>query len=122
MIWVVDSGKFSILIGSSSVDIQLEKTILMKSKQVIFTPLTGESYCYNLVDNPVALEAFKKVMIRNELWPKDVTEDFIKAIRHNFIPLFKSVTRQTGGKVSRKEFDSWMEEVNSEVLRQIKKE
>ena len=122
MTWVVDSGKFSILIGSSSVDIQLEKIILMKSKQVIFTPLTGESYCYNLVDNPVALEAFKKVMIRNELWPKDVTEDFIKAIRHNFIPLFKSVTRQTGGKVSREEFDIWMEEVNSEVLRKLKKE
>ena len=120
--WVVDSGEYSILVGASSEDILLEKTVLMDSRQVVFTPLTGESYCYNLVDNPLALEAFKKVMVRNGLWPKDVTNEFIEAIRHNFIPLFKSVTRQTGGKVSREEFDSWIDEVNTEVLRQLKKE
>jgi len=119
--WIVDSGEYSILLGASSEDIRLEKTAVIDSKQVVFTPLTGESYCYNLVDNPLALEAFKKVMIRNGLWPEDVTEEFIEAIRHNFIPLFKSVTRQTGGKVSREEFDSWMEEVNTEVLRQLGK-
>ena len=87
-----------------------------------FTPLSGESYCYNLVDNPIALDAFKKVMIQNGLWPKDVTNEFIEAIRFNFIPLFKSVTRQTGGNVSRDEFDSWIEKVNSEVLRQLQKD
>jgi beta-glucosidase len=119
MNWVIDSGDFSIQVGASSDDIRLEKTMKIESRQVIFTPLTGESYCYNLVDNPVALEAFKKIMIQNGLWPKDVTEDFIEAIRHNFIPLFKSVTRQTNGAVPREEFDSWMKEVNDEVLRQL---
>ena len=122
MTWVVDSDEFSILVGASSENILLEKTVSMDSKQVVFTPLTGESYCYNLVDNPLALEAFKKVMIRNGLWPEDVTNEFIEAIRLNFIPLFKSVTRQTGGKVSRAEFDGWMDEVNAEVLRQLNKE
>jgi beta-glucosidase len=117
--WVVDSGEYTIAIGASSVDIRLEKTFSMDSKQVVFTPLTGESYCYNLVDNPLALDAFKKVMIRNGLWPKDVTDEFIEAIRQNFIPLFKSVTRQTGGKVTREEFDSWMNEVNAEVSRRL---
>jgi beta-glucosidase len=117
--WVVDSGLYSIVVGASSKDIQLEEILRMDSNQIIYTPLTGESYCYNLVDNPLALEAFKKVMARNGLWPEDVTDEFIEAIRHNFIPLFKSVTRQTGGKVSREEFDSWMDEVNSEVLKKL---
>ncbi len=117
--WVVDSGDYTIAIGASSEETLLTESIHINSKQVVFTPLTGESYCYNLVDNPPALEAFKKVMIKNGLWPEDVTEEFIKAIRHNFIPLFKSVTRQTGGKVSREEFDRWMEEVNSEVLKKL---
>ena len=49
-----------------------------------------------------------------------ILREFIEAIRHNFIPLFKSVTRQTGGKVSRSEFDEWMEEVNNQVLKHNK--
>jgi len=120
--WVVDSGDYTIEVGASSEEILLNETLHINSGQVVFTPLTGESYCYNLVDNPVALEAFKKVMIKNGLWPEDVTEEFIKAIRHNFIPLFKSVTRQTGGKVSREEFDRWMDEVNTEVLKKLHSE
>jgi beta-glucosidase len=118
--WVIDSGEYTILVGASSEDIRLRKTLRMDSKQVLFTPLTGESHCYNLVNDSLALEAFKKVMIRNGLWPEAVTHEFIEAIRHNFIPLFKSVTRQTGGKVSREEFDRWMDEVNAEVLKQLK--
>lgn len=118
--WVVDSADYTLAVGANSADIRLEKTLHMDSKQVVFTPLTGESYCYNLVDNPVALEAFKNVMVRNGLWPEKVTSEFIEAIRHNFIPLFKSVTRQSGGKVSREEFDSWMDEVNNEVLKKLK--
>ncbi|TRO52988.1 glycosyl hydrolase [Candidatus Bathyarchaeota archaeon] len=117
--WVVDSGDYTIAVGANSEEILLTQSVHINSKQVVFTSLTGESYCYNLVDNPVALEAFKKVMVKNGLWPEDVTEEFIKAIRHNFIPLFKSVTRQTGGKVSREEFNRWMDEVNSEVLKKL---
>ena len=115
----MDSGDYTIEIGVSSEEILLTETLRINSGQVVFTPLTGESYCYNLADNPVALEAFKKVMIKNGLWPEDVTDEFIRAIRHNFIPLFKSVTRQTGGQVSREEFDRWMEEVNTEVLKKL---
>jgi beta-glucosidase len=117
--WVVESGQYSIAVGASSEDIRLEEILRMDSKQIVYTPLTGESYCYNLVDNPLALEAFKKVMVRNGLLPEDVTDEFIEAIRHNFIPLFKSVTRQAGGKVSRDEFNGWMDEVNSEVLKKL---
>jgi beta-glucosidase len=117
--WVVDSGQYTIAVGASSADIRLEKTLSVDSKQIVFSPLTGESYCYNLVENPIALEAFKNVMVRNRLWPEDVTEEFIEAIRYNFIPLFKSVTRQTGGQVSREEFDRWMDEVNTEVVKRL---
>lgn len=120
--WVVDSGEYSILIGASSADIRLKKSITMESKQVVFTPLTGESYCYNLVDNKHATQAFKEIMVRNGLWDAGVDEAFFEAIRHNFIPLFKSITRQTGGKVSRKEFDEWMDEVNTKTLEALEKE
>ena len=71
---------------------------------MFFTPFTGESYCYNLLDNPHAIAAFKKVMIENDVWSADVTDEFIEAIRHNFIPLFKSVTRQTSGAVNRETY------------------
>ncbi|MBT6604408.1 glycosyl hydrolase [Candidatus Bathyarchaeota archaeon] len=119
--WIVDSGEYSILIGASSADIMLKSSVDMISKQVFFTPFTGESYCYNLLDNPHAIAAFKKVMIENDVWSADVTDEFIEAIRHNFIPLFKSVTRQTSGAVNRKTFDSWMEQVNRETYQSMKK-
>jgi beta-glucosidase len=118
--WVVESGDYIICVGENSDNILLEKTVQVESSQIIFTPLTGESYCYNLVDNPILLEEFTKVMVDNGLWPEDLTDEFIEAIRHNFIPLFKSVTRQTGGKVSRNEFDKWIAEVNNQVLKRIK--
>jgi len=114
--WVVESGRYSIAVGASSADIRLDKDVEMDSGQVVFTPLTGESYCYNLVESPVALDAFSRVMARNGIWPEEVTAEFVEAIRHNFIPLFKSVTRQTGGAVPREEFDAWMDEVNTEIL------
>jgi hypothetical protein len=44
-----------------------------------------------------------------------------EAIRHNFIHIFKSITRQTGGKVRRAEFDSWMDEVNRKTLEAMKR-
>lgn len=116
MQWVVDSGEYTIQIGASSSDIRLENTITIDSKQVVFTSLTGESYCYNLVDNKYATEAFKEIMVRNGLWDAGVDEEFFEAIRHNFIPLFKSITRQTGSRVSREEFDEWMNEVNEKTL------
>lgn len=119
--WIVDSGEYSILVGASSADLRLESSIDITSKQVFFTPFTGESYCYNLLDNPYAIEAFKKVMIENEIWSADVTDEYIEAIRHNFIPLFKSVTRQTSGAVDRETFDLWMEQVNRETYVAMKK-
>ena len=119
--WVVDSGTYTIKVGASSADIRLSADLEIESNQVVFTPLTGESYCYNLVDNPHALAAFKDIMVRNGLWAEDVSDEFIEAIRHNFIPLFKSITRQTGGKVRREEFDSWMDEVNAKALEAMKK-
>jgi beta-glucosidase len=119
--WVVDSGVYLIKVGASSVDTRLSADLEIQSNQVVFTPLTGESYCYNLVDNPHALAAFKDIMVRNGLWDDDVSDEFIEAIRHNFIPLFKSITRQTGGKVRREEFDSWMDEVNRIALEAMKK-
>jgi beta-glucosidase len=119
--WIVDSGEYSILVGASSADLRLESSIDITSKQVFFTPFTGESYCYNLLDNPYAIEAFKKVMIENEIWSADVTDEYIEAIRHNFIPLFKSVTRQTSGAVDRETFDLWMEQVNKETYDAMKK-
>jgi beta-glucosidase len=119
--WVVDSGVYKIKVGASSADIRLSAGVTMNSNQVVFTPLTGESYCYNLVDNPHALAAFKDIMVRNGLWAEDLSDEFVEAIRHNFIPIFKSITRQTGGKVRRAEFDSWMEEVNSKTLEAMKK-
>jgi beta-glucosidase len=119
--WIVDSGEYSILVGASSADLRLESSIDITSKQVFFTPFTGESYCYNLLDNPYAIEAFKKVMIENEIWSADVTDEYIEAIRHNFIPLFKSVTRQTSGAVDRETFDLWMELVNRETYVAMKK-
>jgi len=62
--WVVDSGIYKIKVGASSVDIRLSAAVSMNSNQVVFTLLTGESYCYNLVDNPHALAAFKAIMVR----------------------------------------------------------
>jgi beta-glucosidase len=117
--WIVDSGTYTIAIGTSSAHIKLKIDVEIKSNQPVFKPLTGESYCYNLVENPIALEAFKNVMARNNLWPETITEEFIETIKHNFIPLFKSVTRQTGGKISRKVFDIWMEEVNLEIYKKM---
>jgi len=114
--WVVESGHYTIAVGASSADIRLKKDVEMDSGQVVFSLLTGESYCYNLVESPVALDAFSRVMARNRIWPEDVTAEFVEAVRYNFIPLFKSVTRQTGGTVSREEFDAWMDEVNAEIL------
>ncbi len=119
--WVVDSETYTIMVGASSADIRLSADLEIESNQVVFTPLTGESYCYNLVDNTHALVAFKDIMVRNGLWAKDLSDEFIEAIRHNFIPIFKSITRQTGGKVSREEFDSWMEEVNRKTLVAMKR-
>ena len=119
--WVVDSGIYTIKMGASSADIRLSVDLEIESKHVVFTPLTGESYCYNLVDNPHALAAFKDIMVRNSLWADDLSDEFIEAIRHNFIPLFKSITRQTGGKVRREEFDSWMDEVNVKTLEAMNK-
>ena len=119
--WVVDTGVYSVLVGASSADIRLEDTVDMTSKQVFFTPFTGESYCYNLLDNPHAIAAFKKVMIENDIWSEDVSDEYIEAIRHNFIPLFKSVTRQTSGAVNRETFDKWMEQVNRETYEAMKK-
>jgi beta-glucosidase len=118
--WVVDSGTYTLMVGASSDDIRLTADVMVESSQVSFAPLTGESYCYNLVDNPVALVAFKEIMVRNNLWGEEVRDEFFEAIRHNFIPLFKSITRQTGGKISREEFDSWMDEVNEKILEAIK--
>ena len=118
--WVVDSAEYSILIGASSADIRLGSSVNMTSKQVFFTPFTGESYCYNLLDNPHAITAFKKVMIENDIWSADVSDEYIEAIRHNFIPLFKSVTRQTSGAVDRETFDSWMEKINKETYEAMK--
>ena len=60
-------------------------------------------------------------MVRNSLWDEGLSDEFIEAIRLNFIPLFKSITRQTGGKVRREEFDSWMEEVNKKTLIAMKR-
>ncbi len=114
--WVVDSGDYSILVGASSNDIRLEAGVSIESKQVVFRPLTGEDYCYNLVDNPYALQAFKDIMVRNGLWDEGVDEEFFETIRLNFIPLFKSIIRQTGGNISRAEFDSWMDEVNKKTI------
>jgi len=108
-------------VGASSDDIRLSADVDINSNQVVFTPLTGESYCYNLVDNPHALAAFKVIMVRNGLWAEDLGDEFVEAIRHNFIPIFKSITRQTGGKVRRAEFDSWMDEVNSKTLEAMKR-
>lgn len=119
--WVVDSGVYTIKVGASSADTGLCADLEIQSNQVVFTPLTGESYCYNLVDNLHALAAFKDIMVRNGLWVDDLSDEFIEAIRHNFIPLFKSITRQTGGKVRREEFDSWMDEVNRKTLEAMKK-
>jgi beta-glucosidase len=118
--WVVDSGTYTVMVGASSDDIRLSAEVMVDSSQVVFAPLTGESYCYNLVDNPVALAAFKEIMVRNSLWGEDVGDEFFEAIRHNFIPLFKSITRQTKGKISREEFDSWMDEVNRKTLESMK--
>jgi beta-glucosidase len=119
--WIVDSGTYTIAIGASSTNIKLKIDVEINSNQIVFKPLTGESYCYNLVENPIALEAFKKVMVRNNLWPDAITEEFIEAIRHNFIPLFKSISRQTGGKISKEVFDGWMEEVNSEIYKKMRR-
>ncbi len=119
--WVIESGLYTIAVGASSADIRLEAEVEMRSSQTLFTPLTGESYCYNLVSDPVALDAFSRVMVRNGIWPEEVTTEFIEAIRHNFIPLFKSVTRQTGGTVSREEFDGWINEVNNEIFEALKR-
>jgi len=119
--WVVESGIYTIAVGASSEDVRLEADVEVESGQVVFTPLTGESYCYNLVENPVALDAFSRVMARNGIWPEEVTAEFVEAIRHNFIPLFKSVTRQTWGAVSREEFDAWMDEVNAEIIEALTK-
>ena len=119
--WVVDSDVFTVKVGASSDDIRLSADVSMNSNQVVFTPLTGESYCYNLVDNPHALAAFKAIMVRNGLWAEDLSDEFVEAIRHNFIPIFKSITRQTGGKVRRAQFDSWMDEVNRKTLEAMKR-
>ena len=119
--WVVDSGTYTIKVGASSDDIRLCVDLEIESNQVVFTLLTGESYCYNLVDNPYALAAFKDIMVRNSLWDEGLSDEFIEAIRLNFIPLFKSITRQTGGKVRREEFDSWMEEANKKTLIAMKR-
>jgi len=118
--WVVESGVYGISVGSSSTDIRLEASVEMDSHQVNYTPLTGESYCYNLFANPLQLEAFKEVMVEKGVWPVDIDEDFLDAIKHNFIPLYKSISRQTKGKVTREVFDGWLAAVNRRVLEAMK--
>ncbi len=115
--WIIDSGVYGLAIGSSSASILLEGEVEVMSRQVNFIPLTAESYCYHLFDKPHLLEAFKMVMVENGIWPKDVNDEYLQAVRQNFIPLFKSVTRQTAGGVSRELFDQWLAKVNQEALR-----
>lgn len=38
--------------------------------------------------------------------PKEVTDEYLEAIKHNFIPLYKSITGQTKGRISRETFTS----------------
>ena len=114
--WVVESGEYGIAVGASSADIRLETSVEMDSHQVNYIPLTGESYCYNLFANPLQLKAFKEVMVEKGIWPADVGEGFLEAIRQNFIPLYKSISRQTKGKVPREVFDGWLAVVNRRVM------
>jgi beta-glucosidase len=115
--WVVESGVYTIVIGSSSLTIHLEDKLEMRSRQVNFIPITGESYCYNLFDNTFLLNAFKKVMIENGIWPSEIDDDYLQAIKQNFIPLFKSIERQTEGKITRDVFDQWLIRINDEAKR-----
>jgi len=115
--WVTESGVYGLTVGSSSEEIRLEGKIEVRSSQINLIPLTADSYCYNLFDNPYVLEAFKRAMVDKGIWPRDVDDDYLQAVKQNYIPLFKSIIRQTEGSVPREVFERWLAEINDEAWR-----
>ncbi len=83
--WVVDSGRFSILIGSSSADIRLSEYINVVSNNKRTLPISADSHYMELFEN----EQAKKILFDSIVeWglakPEDITPELEKNFYNSF--------------------------------------
>jgi beta-glucosidase len=115
-VWVAESGDFEILIGSSSRDIRLKKTVTLQSKQHVSNMF--DEYCFlnELLRNPVSRELTKqyfKDWLMEFAKPGQTIDDVDQFNLNGFLmdmPLVK-YPYITQGKVSKQKIDEFVKKL-----------
>ncbi len=113
--WVAESGRFDIMIGKSSREICLRKTVELESAQNNLPPLTRESYMKDVLDNPVARRVFKDFLIQSALIKSDGADEMMEGLRALFLPIGKAMQVYA---VPGATLDELLERINKEASRQ----
>jgi beta-glucosidase len=110
--WVVESGKFDIMIGKSSREICLRQTVKLQSSQPNFVPLTRDSYIKDFLNDLVARKIFVDFLIKHQLIKPDTPDEIIDGLRNIFVPIEKTLEMFTLGAITEEILDDLLAKVN----------
>ncbi|MBN1215661.1 MAG: glycoside hydrolase family 3 C-terminal domain-containing protein [Candidatus Lokiarchaeota archaeon] len=117
--WIVESGDFEILVGSSSADIRLKKKIKMNSNFMFQIPLFRDSLLKDFFNHSKGRELLNNLF--QEALDPDDNENFLEKITKmnmnliNDLPLNKIIDYLFLGKISYAKVDSLLLKLNSDL-------
>ena len=116
--WIVESGEFEILVGSSSEDIRLSKIISMESDQQLNIPLTRYSLLKEIFAHPDGKNLFEQMI--KESTHSDTNKNFIENLNKMDmglfdLPLNKIIDYLFLGKITYEKIDLLISKLNTTI-------
>lgn len=114
--WHVEYGKFDILIGSSSRDIRLSKSVFVAPQTEIKYPYTLNSLCSDVIANPLGKKLLSSLLGLNlESTGEEGAADELKLISLGELPLHSLVSFVPGEALTRARLSELAESLNMDL-------
>lgn len=116
--WIVDSGPYRILVGKSSQDICLEKTIHVTSTRKRHVRVKSDTVHSELFQDEKATGIYFDFLVESGVFNReDIGDELRTAFSQSFVGLYNTLPTYAKQPISKAEFQSFLDRLNKELGR-----